>query len=43
MEITKDKKGPCWIVSHERDGYHEQIWLTDAELAELYDLLMGML
>lgn len=39
MKVEKDKKGPCWIISHERSGYHEQIWLTDEELAELYFML----
>jgi hypothetical protein len=39
MKVEKDKKGPCWIISHKRSGYHEQIWLTDEELAELYFML----
>lgn len=36
MEITKDKKGPCWIISHERAVYHEDIWVTETELVELF-------
>lgn len=43
MEITKDKKGLCWIISHKRAGYHEDIWVTDEELAELYTILTEML
>jgi hypothetical protein len=43
MEITKDKKGPCWIISHKRSGYHEEITVTDEELAELYTTLTEML
>lgn len=36
VEITKDKKGKCWIVSHKRCGCHEQIFLTPEGLADLY-------
>ena len=36
MEITKDKKGPCWIISHKRSGYHEDIKVTETELVELF-------
>lgn len=43
MEITKDKKGPCWIISHKRSGYHEEITVTDEELAELYTTLTEIL
>lgn len=43
MTVEKDKKGACWIVSHKRAGYHEQIFLTDEELAELYTILTEML
>ena len=42
MKIEKDKKGKCWIVSHKREGYHEQIWLTEEELAELYFMLKAI-
>ena len=42
MKIEKDKKGKCWIVSHERAGYHEQIWLTEEEIAELYNMLKAI-
>lgn len=36
VSVTKDRKGSCWIVSHLRCGYHEQIFLTEEELVELY-------
>ena len=36
VEVKKDKKGKCWIVSHQRSGYHEQMFLTPEELADLY-------
>lgn len=39
MEITKDKKGSCWIISHKRSWYHEEIAVTDDELHELYEKL----
>ena len=42
VEVTKDKKGSCTIVSHLRCGYHEQIWLTTDELRELRDKLNEM-
>lgn len=36
MTVEKDKKGPCWVISHERAGYHEDIKVTETELAELF-------
>ena len=39
VKIEKDKKGACYIISHKRCGYHEQIFLTPDELAELYQIL----
>ena len=36
VTITKDRKGLCYVVSHLRCGYHEQIFLTEEELVELY-------
>ena len=39
MKIEKDKKGPCWIISHKRSGYHEEISVTPEELADLYFML----
>ena len=36
MTVEKDKKGPCWVISHERGGYHEDIFVTETELAELF-------
>ena len=39
VKIEKDKKGACYIISHKRCGYHEQIFLTPDELAELHQIL----
>ena len=39
LELKRDRKGPCWVLSHTRGGYHEQIWLTDEELVELSMIL----
>lgn len=39
VKIEKDRKGACYIISHKRCGYHEQIFLTPDELAELYQIL----
>ena len=36
MTVEKDKKGPCWVISHERAGYHEDIFVTETELVELF-------
>ena len=36
MTVEKDKKGPCWVISHERDGYHEEIFVTEVELVDLF-------
>lgn len=35
MTIEKDKKGNCFIISHVRCGYHEQIFVTYDELVDL--------
>lgn len=39
MELSKDGKGSCYILSHERCGYHESIFVTLDELRELQSLL----
>ena len=39
VTIEKDRKGSCWIVSHLRCGYHEQIMFTEGEIVELYHKL----
>lgn len=35
MDLSKDKKGSCYILSHKRCGYHESMFITLAELFEL--------
>ena len=35
VELKKDKKGACWILSHKRCGFTECLFLTKAELYEL--------
>lgn len=35
VNIVKDKKGPCYIVSHQRCGMTENIFLTMDELQEI--------
>lgn len=42
VEVEKDKKGNCLIISHLRCGYHESIFFTPAELKELRDKLNEM-
>ena len=42
VDVEKDKKGGAYIVSHLRCGYHECIWLSNAELKELCDRLNAM-
>ena len=39
VKVEKDKKGACYIISHKRCGYHEQIFLTPEEMIELYEIL----
>lgn len=39
--LKKDSKGPCWILSHERCGITEAIFLTDDEISELRDILQS--
>jgi len=40
MTLKKDRKGPCWILSHQRCGITESMFLTDDEIEELQDLLL---
>ena len=37
--LKKDKKGPCWILSHQRCGITESIFITEEELYELCKIL----
>ena len=39
VSVKKDRKGPCFFVSHQRCGFTEGIWLTVDELKELKMLL----
>ena len=39
MRIVKDGKGPCLILSHERCGVTESMFLTEEELWELHKML----
>ena len=39
IELKKDSKGPCWILSHKRCGITETVFLTVEELVELKNLL----
>lgn len=40
MTLKKDRKGPCWILSHQRCGITESMFLTDDEVDELLDLIL---
>ena len=35
LQLEKDKKGKCYILSHKRCGITECIWLTSDELQQL--------
>lgn len=39
MELKKDSKGPCWILSHKRCGITESMFLTPEEIGKLYMLI----
>lgn len=39
LQLVKDKKGACHILSHKRCGITECIWLTDDELQQLKKML----
>ena len=36
MDIERDRKGECYILSHIRCGYHESMFVTREELKELF-------
>lgn len=40
VQITKDKKGKCYIVSHKRCGITESLFLTKEELYEVANIVM---
>lgn len=39
VTVKKDKKGPCFFLSHKRVSFTEGIWLTLDELKELKKLI----
>lgn len=39
LQLTKDKKGKCYVLSHRRCGFTESIWLTVEELKQLKAML----
>ena len=39
LQVKKDKKGDCYILSHKRCGYTECIWLTPQEIEQLRQML----
>ena len=39
VTIVKDKKGPCFFLSHKRCGITEGIWLSPSEMDELGRIL----
>lgn len=39
VQVVKDKKGACYIVSHRRCGVTECLFLTDDELRELKEII----
>ena len=39
LQLTKDKKGKTYILSHKRCGFTECIWLTADELEQLKKML----
>lgn len=43
IELVRDKKGDAWVLGHKRCGYHECIFLTDAELVLLRECLDSIL
>ena len=42
MEIERDRKGSCWILSHKRSGYYECIFVTVGELKELVEKIKAL-
>ena len=43
MNLVKDKKGPCWILSHKRCGVTESLFLTFDEMCSLYKIMVEWL
>ena len=43
MDVEKDKKGLCYILSHKRCGYHESMFVTKRELIELSEKIDNVL
>ena len=43
VSLRKDRKGPCWIMSHQRCGVTETVFLTEEELRELRVLINDMI
>jgi len=43
VNVIKDRKGPCFFISHKRVGFTEGIWLSLDELIELRRLLDDIL
>ena len=43
VTLKKDRKGPCWIMSHRRCGITETVFLTEEELMELRVLINDMI
>ena len=39
IELKKDRKGPCWILSHKRCGITETVFLTEEEVIMLRDII----
>ena len=39
VQVVKDKKGACYIVSHKRCGFTESLFLTKDELLEVADFV----
>ena len=42
MELTKDRKGDCWVLSHKRCGITESMFVTEDELLELSGLIFDI-
>lgn len=39
ISLSRDSKGPCWIISHKRCGITETMFITPDELKELTKIL----
>lgn len=42
VSVKKDRKGPCFFLSHKRCGITEGVWLSPSELIELKTILAEM-